>query len=74
MKAQKIRRQLGGSLSMVDDFPPKPRGMHWKRYERLRQQHDSAARRGLGMMSPSSEKEDRQDRAGQFASGLCERA
>jgi hypothetical protein len=50
MKAQKIRRQLGGSLSMVDGFPPKPRGMHWKRYERLRQQHDSAARRGLGML------------------------
>ena len=48
MKAQKIRRQLGGSLSMVDSVPPKPRGMHWKRYERLRQRHDLAARQGLG--------------------------
>ena len=34
---------------MVDSVPPKPRGMHWKRYERLRQRHDLAARQGLGM-------------------------
>ena len=33
---------------MVDSVPPKTRGMHWKRYERLRQRHDLAARQGLG--------------------------
>jgi hypothetical protein len=49
IKAQKIRRQLGGSPSMLEQFPPKPRGMHWKRYERLRRRHDSAAHRAFGM-------------------------
>jgi len=43
IKAQKIREQLGGSPSMFDEFPPKPKGMHWKRYERLRRTHDLAA-------------------------------
>ena len=43
--AQKIRGQLGGSLSMLDAFPPKPKGMHWKRYERLLRRHDAATQR-----------------------------
>ena len=45
LMAQKIREQLGGSLSMLDTFPPKPKGMHWKRYERLQRRHDAAAQR-----------------------------
>jgi hypothetical protein len=49
IKAQKIREQLGDSLSMLDDFPTKPHGMHWKRYERLRRRHDSAANQAFGM-------------------------
>jgi hypothetical protein len=46
---QKIREQLGGSLSLLDSVPPKPKGMHWKRYERLRTQHDAAKEQFLGM-------------------------
>ncbi|MGP0018512.1 MAG: hypothetical protein ACLPHP_08090 [Candidatus Sulfotelmatobacter sp.] len=33
--AQAIRMQLGGSASIVDPFPAKPKGMHWHRYQRL---------------------------------------
>jgi hypothetical protein len=31
-KAQKIRPRLGGSASIYDRFPDKPRGMHWRTY------------------------------------------
>lgn len=34
--ARKIRMQLGGGPSLFDPFPDKPRGMHWRTYERLR--------------------------------------
>lgn len=43
MKAQKIRVRLGGSANMLDAFPDKPKGMHWRTYDRLRQIHDAAA-------------------------------
>jgi len=44
-KAQKIRERLGGSLC-IDDFPPeKPKGMHWRTYERLMAQLDAAEMR-----------------------------
>jgi hypothetical protein len=36
-KAEKIRRQLGGSGSLDDPFPDKPRYMQWKRYLRTRE-------------------------------------
>jgi hypothetical protein len=51
MKAQKIRKQLGGSLSMMDDFTLKPEGMHWKRYQRLRRRQEAAEAQFFGMSS-----------------------
>src|SRR5262249_3848136 len=45
LKAQKIREQLGGSLNMLDAFPPKPKGMHRRRYERFQRRHDAATER-----------------------------
>jgi hypothetical protein len=44
-KAQKIRTRLGGSASIFDCFPAKPKGMRWRTYDRLRHSHDVAAAR-----------------------------
>jgi len=50
-KAQKIRMQLGGSPVMSDAFPARPKGMHWRTYNRLRQRHDLAEERSMtGLM------------------------
>lgn len=35
LKTQNIRMKLGGSASLADPFPDKPKGMHWKTYGRL---------------------------------------
>jgi hypothetical protein len=34
-RAQKVRDKLGGSLSMLDPFPARPKGMHWRIYHRV---------------------------------------
>ena len=39
-RTQNIRMRLGGSGSMMDFFPDKPKGMHWKTYRRLEAQGD----------------------------------
>ena len=41
-KAQSIRERLGGSANMTKPFPEKPKGMHWKTYERLWWEHHEA--------------------------------
>lgn len=49
--AQSIRRRLGGSVSMFDAFPEKPRGMHTQTYLRLRRRYSIAESRSLaGLM------------------------
>jgi hypothetical protein len=42
LKAQAIRQRLGGTPCVGDDFPDKPKGMHWRTYYRLRQNADEA--------------------------------
>lgn len=41
-RCQNIREKLGGSGSLAEDFPPKPKGMHWRIYERLAEAADDA--------------------------------
>jgi hypothetical protein len=49
-KAQNIRMRLGGTANMLDDFPEKPKGMHWRTYERFCRVHEAAqARLTIGM-------------------------
>jgi hypothetical protein len=39
-KAQAVRERLGGSPSLDDPFPEKPRGMHWRTYRKLQAQDE----------------------------------
>lgn len=41
-KTQAIRVKLGGEPGLIHDFPRKPKGMHWRTYNRLRQIADDA--------------------------------
>jgi hypothetical protein len=49
-KAQKIRMRLGGSQES-QELPQKPKGMHWRTYDRLCRLHDAAEERStIGLM------------------------
>lgn len=39
-RAQKLRMRLGGSANMTLPFPGRPKGMHWRTYQRLRGQSE----------------------------------
>jgi hypothetical protein len=47
LTARKIRMLLGGGENIMVAFPEKPKGMHWRRYNRLRRRHDQAYERSL---------------------------
>ena len=40
-KAEKIRERLGGRADINECFPEKPKGMHWKTYNRLTAEADA---------------------------------
>ena len=49
-KARKIRRRLNPDNTVFDLFPFKPKGMHWRTYERLRLEAMRAEAIGFGVM------------------------
>lgn len=49
-QAQAVRQKLGGSGSMDDPFPAKPKGMHWKTYRRLEAEDELAEARWARLM------------------------
>jgi hypothetical protein len=61
--ARKIRMRLGGGESVGAPFPDKPKGMHWRTYDRLRRVHDRAFERSLMGLAKSAERVKRWLRA-----------
>jgi hypothetical protein len=57
--ARKIRMGLGGGENVTEAFPAKPKGMHWRRYSRLRRRHDRAFARALMGLAKSTERLER---------------
>ena len=49
-RAQATRKRLGGFEGIDHPFPNKPKGMHWKTYNRLAQANDDATIRWDAMM------------------------
>ena len=63
--ASRIRQQLGGSPSLAQPFPPKPKGMHWTTYERRRARALAYERQSLeGLQSTLARLQRRVSRAG----------
>lgn len=46
-RVQAIRVKLGGSPSLFEDFPERPRGMHWRTYARLSAEAEEAKYQSL---------------------------
>jgi hypothetical protein len=57
-RAQKIRRRLGGQASLLEPFPPKPKGMHWRTYAALYVKTRCAEEAGLHTMLAPRERRD----------------
>ena len=57
LKGQKVRERLGSDdLGVANPFPVKPKGMYWRRYDRLLARHDRAVRESIGLLKPSFSK------------------
>src|SRR5581483_5596612 len=51
-RTQAIRVRLGGTANLTQPFPPKPKGMHWRTYHRLRREAEEAEHRyTMGLMA-----------------------
>jgi hypothetical protein len=46
-RARKIRTRLGAGVNVMAPLPTKPKGMHWRTYDRLCRIHDHAVARSL---------------------------
>jgi hypothetical protein len=71
-KAQKIRERLGGSASLMEPFPERPKGMHHTTYWRLFTEYREAERASLAELAARLEgMESRTARlVGKFATKL----
>jgi hypothetical protein len=49
-RARMIRMRLGGGESLLDPFPPKPRGMHERTYDRIRAKSEAADGAAFGQL------------------------
>jgi len=49
-RVQKMRMRLGGSPNILEQFPERPRGMHWWTYHRLRAEAVAADERSTALM------------------------
>ena len=55
-RSQRINMALGGSGSIFDGFPPKPKWMRWRTYDRKRAQAEAASRAALTFQAAQIDK------------------
>jgi hypothetical protein len=64
-KCQKIRMDLGGSPNMLEEFPDKPKGMHWRTYDLIRTTYDRAQKQSMtGLMRSADRMKSRLSHGG----------